>query len=191
MRNKLFTPAFVVVALCALLVGKAYAHSALVHSIPANEEVVATASELMLHYNEPVRLLRLTMTDAANNAVVLAFTPETAAKEHYMLNLPELAAGTYTVNWTLIGGDGHTMSDKMSFSVDPAATASANTNCPMHGGQGNHESCSMMRGNQAGAAGEHAHGAHGAHDNSAMHSHGGGEPHSHDAPAAAAGGHDH
>jgi methionine-rich copper-binding protein CopC len=38
---------------------------------------------------------------------------------------PSLTAGSYTVNWAVIGADGHTVTNSFSFSVDPAAVAAS------------------------------------------------------------------
>jgi hypothetical protein len=125
MNNSHFNGFLAVAVVFMLLTGKGYAHSALVSSVPANEATVASASELKLGFNAPVRLVRLTMTGADKKETALDFSPSTDAKQHYDLVLPALSAGMYTVNWTLIGADGHTVGDKFSFNVDPAMAAHA------------------------------------------------------------------
>ncbi len=157
MRHSHFNGFLAIAVVFMLLTGKIYAHSAMVSSMPANEATVAAASELKLNFNGPVRLVRVTMTDADKKEIGLDFSPETAAKQTYELSLPALSAGMYTVNWTLIGADGHTVGDKFSFNVDPSLAAPAGHDS--HADHANHAN----HADHANHANHAEHTAHGDH----------------------------
>lgn len=93
------------------------AHSLLQASSPMDGETVEAPRVLTLEFNEPVRLLRVSLTDDAGEPVPFGFVPrrEPAARLEY--ELPSLESGEYTVEWMLIGGDGHTVSERFTFSV--------------------------------------------------------------------------
>lgn len=98
------------------------AHSLLQTSSPMDGETVESPQVLALEFNEPVRLLRVRLTGPDGDPVPFGFEParEPAATVEY--DLPSLAPGEYTVEWTLIGQDGHTVNEQFSFSVrDPGA----------------------------------------------------------------------
>jgi methionine-rich copper-binding protein CopC len=166
MKNSYFNGFLVVAFVLMLFTSKVYAHNALVSSVPANDAAVATATELKLGFNAPVRLVRLTMTGADNKEVGLDFSPDTVAKQDYAVALPGLSAGMYTVNWALIGADGHTVGDKFSFNVDPSLAASAgNANHAAHADHADHAGHATHAthaddANHAGHAGDAAHGDH-------------------------------
>jgi copper resistance protein C len=176
MKHRRFNGFLVLTFLFALMAGKVYAHNALVSSVPASGATVATASELKLGFNAPVRLVRLTLMGADSKETALDFTPGTTAQQDYALPLPALSAGMYTVNWTLIGTDGHTVSDKFSFNVDAGASGADHGN-----GHGNHA------GHGAGDHGNHAdHADHADHSNHANHANQPDHSGHHAAPAAGA-----
>lgn len=93
------------------------AHSLLQASSPMDGGVLEPPRSLELQFNEPVRLLRVRLTDTGGDAVPFGFEAarEPAATVEY--DLPTLQPGEYTVQWTLIGQDGHTVSEQFSFSV--------------------------------------------------------------------------
>lgn len=93
------------------------AHSLLQASSPMDGEALEAPQVLVLEFNEPVRLLRVRLTGPDGEMVPFGFEParEPAATVEY--DLPSLQPGEYTVEWTLIGQDGHTVSEQFSFSV--------------------------------------------------------------------------
>lgn len=100
----------------------ALAHTALSGSSPSKDSTVSSPSVMMLTFGGDVRLLRLSVTGSAGE-VDIGFTPVAAASANFHLPMPFLQAGSYVVNWTAIGADGHSVSDEFSFSVDPNAPA--------------------------------------------------------------------
>ncbi|MEX0738626.1 MAG: copper resistance protein CopC [Pseudohongiella sp.] len=106
--------------MCAALVipaGKALAHGELVSSAPGHEAVVTMPEALILNFNDDVRLLRLALVHGASHNIDLGFSPSTEAKSSFTHELPELMIGAHTVDWTIIGPDGHTVSGTFNFVV--------------------------------------------------------------------------
>ena len=100
----------------------AFAHSAMSSSVPGNGQTISTPEMLMLHFTGNVRLVRLTVT-GDNGVVETGFAPDAAANMMFHVAMPPLVAGAYRVNWTVIGEDGHSVSEDFRFTVDPNAPA--------------------------------------------------------------------
>jgi copper resistance protein C len=94
-----------------------FAHSALTASLPGHETVVASPDTLMLRFNEQVRLLRVTLVHGAGHHIDFGFAATTTAQQEFSYELPTLMLGEHTVNWTVIGADGHTISNSFKFTV--------------------------------------------------------------------------
>ena len=98
-----------------------WAHSLLQDSKPARDAVVNEPRQIQLQFNEPVRMLRLEITGPAG-AVDIGFRPAAQASVDVTRDLPDLVPGEYRVEWTLIGGDGHTVSEDLRFTVQSAGS---------------------------------------------------------------------
>lgn len=131
-----------------------HAHSALKTSAPAANATVAAADTLSLGFNGAVRLVRLVVTDANEQAVPVQFAPVASAQEVFTIPLPALAAGAHTVNWSIIGADGHTVNESFSFTIDPAAGEHQHQGD--HAGHADHANHDMHHA-QPQSAGEHVH----------------------------------
>lgn len=124
-------------AVLALFVSSgAFAHAVLQSSTPGNAQTVPTVAELQLGFNEPVRMLRLTIVDENNQQVDFGFSPNASAMRELGYELPTLAPGDYVVSWTLISSDGHTQTDSFTFTVDP--TVSEASEAQDHSGHHHH-----------------------------------------------------
>jgi methionine-rich copper-binding protein CopC len=100
----------------------AFAHTHMSMSSPQNDETVSSPSVMMLTFGDAVRLVRVSVT-GANGELDIGFTPVADAQASFHMPMPFMAAGAYVVNWTAIGADGHSASDKFGFTVDPNAPA--------------------------------------------------------------------
>jgi len=111
-----------VAGLAALLQSTAMAHTALKQAAPANGALVRVApSEIELEFNGPVTLVKFELMGAAHEMETeFKMVPE--AKANFIVATPGIQAGDFTVNWSAMGADGHTVSNSFSFTVDPAAT---------------------------------------------------------------------
>ncbi len=110
-------------AIVVLFAGTASAHTGLKESTPADESTVqAPPSEINLIFNGPVRLVKLEVM-VAGKVVPTQFRPSAEALSTFTIATPNATAGNYTVNWSVIGEDGHTVSNSFSFVVGTANAA--------------------------------------------------------------------
>ncbi|MDT8428903.1 MAG: copper resistance protein CopC [Pseudomonadales bacterium] len=130
------------------------AHSALKSSTPVANATVAAADTLSLGFNGAVRLVRLVVTDANEQVVPVQFAPVASAQEEFSIPLPALMAGVHKVDWSIIGADGHTVSESFSFTIDPAAAPHQHQGD--HAGHADHANHDMHQ-PQTQPAAQHAH----------------------------------
>jgi copper resistance protein C len=125
------------ILLCSTLLlasGLLRAHTHLEAAAPADGAVLQAApATLDLTFGEDVQLLKLDVSNAAGTAQELGFTPAADAAKTFSIVLPALAPSAYTVNWTVLGADGHRVEGKFAFTVDPAAVESAGAHAEHHG----------------------------------------------------------
>tara|TARA_R110000772_G_scaffold188095_1_gene299185 strand:+ start:846 stop:1277 length:432 start_codon:yes stop_codon:yes gene_type:complete len=109
-----------------------FAHTALAVAMPANGAVLNEGPEnVTLRFTEEVRLLQLSLSNGASQAVEIGFTPTANMDRAFSLAMPALAADTYTVEWTVMGSDSHRVQGKFTFTVDPAAAAAMGQHAEM------------------------------------------------------------
>lgn len=101
----------------AVPAGKALAHGELSSSAPGHEAVVVSPEQLVLNFSDEVRLLRLALVHGASHTIDFGFSPSTEAQRTFTHDLPDLMIGTHTVDWTIVGTDGHTVSGTFNFVV--------------------------------------------------------------------------
>ena len=89
-----------------------------------------------LSFTEAVQLLRLIVTDSGGKEAPTEFSPSAAAQKNFATVLPVLAQDTYTVNWTVLGDDGHRVENSFTFSVDATATETTGAVTEPHTGDG-------------------------------------------------------
>ena len=95
-----------------------WAHTGLKSSSPADgADLSASPQELRLEYFGAVALVRLQLAKANGEAVDLGFKPSAATAKSFSFTLPNLPAGSYTVEWSIIGADTHKIDGKFSFKV--------------------------------------------------------------------------
>ena len=122
-------PATVKLLLCAsltvLLQLSAYAHTGLKESTPAAAATVKMSPEhLLLVFTEPVKLLKLELMGVGHE-MPTGFEANSEAMVSYRIETPGMHPGEFTVNWAVIGADGHAVSNYFSFTVDPNAPEAA------------------------------------------------------------------
>ena len=129
-----------------LVSNSVFAHTHLEDSIPADEQVLKEApSSVQLNFNAAVRLMKFEIKTDKDVKLELGFKPDTDAKDQFMVAIPGLEAGSYKVNWAVIGADGHTVANSFSFAVDP--------NADPHG----HGQQSEGHSGHSGDSGQHSH----------------------------------
>ena len=108
-------------SLLVLLPLFAYAHTGLKESTPAADATVnAVPEKIELVFTAPVRLVRL-MVKLDGQALVTDFRPASEAVAGYSITPRGMQAGSYTVDWAVIGADGHTVSDSFGFVIAAGA----------------------------------------------------------------------
>jgi len=118
MRIRTFTLSLLMTAAAAT----AQAHTHLVGSLPADKSRVKAPAAIELHFSEAAKLTALTLQKDKDPAQPIKPLPEKPAAD-LSVALPVLSAGDYVVSWRVAGDDGHVMSGKFGFTVDPAAPA--------------------------------------------------------------------
>lgn len=117
---------FTVLALVAALTASpAYAHTHLTSSTPAEGSVLtAGPANIELKFSEATRLTALTLQKEGAAEQKLAPLP-TSAVAAMKVPAPKLTAGKYTVHWRAVGDDGHVMTGKVQFTIDPNGAPNA------------------------------------------------------------------
>ena len=109
-----------VVAFTLSLAGAASAHSRPETTAPADGEVVAAAPAVIaISFDKPMRVTTIELTGADGEAFALERTDEMAPVTRFEATPPPLPAGRYTVTWRGLSEDGHAMSGRFSFEVQP------------------------------------------------------------------------
>lgn len=109
----------------SLLSLSAHAHTALEKATPADGAVVTAApGHINLVFNGPVKLVKLELMGVGHE-MPTKFEPNAEPMAAFMIETPGLHPGAFTVNWAVIGADGHTVTNSYGFTVDPDAAAPA------------------------------------------------------------------
>jgi len=103
----------------------ANAHTALKSSTPAVDAVVSVLPEkIELVFSEPVKFVKLQLMGVGHE-MPTNFEPNATAKAEFSFATPGMHPGKFTVNWAVVGADGHAVNNSYSFTVDPAANSAA------------------------------------------------------------------
>jgi methionine-rich copper-binding protein CopC len=100
-----------------LLPALALAHAKLELSVPAaDSSIAAMPAQVMLHFNEAVKITALSIEKEGGKDKVELNVPS-AATSMVQAAAPKLEAGVYRLNWRGLGDDGHVMSGTVRFTV--------------------------------------------------------------------------
>ena len=100
----------------------AFAHTALTEAMPGDGAMVKQGpAHINLTFNGPVKLVKLELMGVGHE-MPTNFESNSEAKNAFMIETPGMHPGAFTVNWAVIGEDGHTVADSYSFIVDPSIT---------------------------------------------------------------------
>jgi methionine-rich copper-binding protein CopC len=109
----------------AAFAGSAMAHTHLKSASPADGATVANSpAEFVLTFGEAARLTALSIQKDGGAEQKVAPLPTTATAQ-FKVPAPKLDNGHYTLNWRILGDDGHVMSGKVGFTVGGTPTAGA------------------------------------------------------------------
>lgn len=123
---------FVAGLVAAVFAGPVLAHAHLKSAVPADGSTVESApAEFVLTFTEPVRITALgVQKENAAEQKISALPP--AATAEARVAAPKLESGRYTLNYRVVGADGHVMSGKVSFTVG-GKPAAGKASQPDHG----------------------------------------------------------
>tara|TARA_B110000037_G_scaffold102267_2_gene119275 strand:+ start:206 stop:625 length:420 start_codon:yes stop_codon:yes gene_type:complete len=118
---KISLRAFAFIA-CVSLSMTASAHNVLKSSTPADGSTLdRSPSELALDFNGQVRLVKLSLK-RSDESIDVGFKPDLTAATSFIVPVPELASGAYSLEFSVIGEDGHTVAGHFNFGIGmPAA----------------------------------------------------------------------
>ena len=107
---------------CVSLSMTASAHNVLKSSTPAGGSMLdRSPSELALDFNGQVRLVKLSLK-RSDESIDVGFKPDLTAATSFIVPVPELASGVYSLEFSVIGEDGHTVAGHFNFGIGmPAA----------------------------------------------------------------------
>jgi copper transport protein len=119
--------------------GRADAHAQLLSTSPADRAVLdAPPSEVVLHFNEPVRFFDDTLrVFDSGGARVDVGTPDAAGTDVRIALRDGLADGSYVAAWRVVSGDGHPIAGAFVFSVGVDEGLDADTVLAIAGSSGN------------------------------------------------------
>ena len=113
----------VVSALFTLMISAtAFAHTALTEATPGDGAMIKQVpAHINLRFNGPVKLVKLELMGVGHE-MPTNFESNSEARDAFTIETPGMHPGAFTVNWAVIGEDGHTVTDSYSFTVDPSIT---------------------------------------------------------------------
>lgn len=118
MKNRISIAASFVLALAATT---AFAHAKLQNSTPANGATVTSApSELRFEYNEAVEPAMSSVKVIGPDGKSVAAEKAEVSKDSekvLLVKVPVLSPGTYRVDWSTMGHDGHHTKGTVNFTV--------------------------------------------------------------------------
>jgi methionine-rich copper-binding protein CopC len=108
----------VLAAALVLAAASARAHSEKEAVVPAADATLAeTPSEIAMTFDQPMRIARITLTDADGRRFELERGDGMQPVRAFSAAPEALPPGDYTVEWRGLASDGHTMSGAWSFRV--------------------------------------------------------------------------
>ena len=95
----------------------AAAHSNSEATTPADGASVTDVLELTMRFDDPMRIISVTLTSHDGDVEIERETGMDPTTEFRAMPLEELAPGSYRFNWRGMASDGHPMQGSFSFTV--------------------------------------------------------------------------
>lgn len=122
--RKAGAPLILAIILGASLASNVYAHTELSMAMPAeNAQISAAPDHINLTFTEDVRLMQLTLLNGKTEKVDLNFAVGKSAMKSHSVALPPIPADRYTVEWAVLGDDGHKVEGKYNFEITSGGAA--------------------------------------------------------------------
>jgi len=97
----------------------AFGHGKLIETIPVADSTVSNPENIVLRFNQNVRLIKFSVTSENGEELETWFKePHEGVWQEYNIPVPNMVIGKFTVHWGVIGTDGHTMTDSFTFKVE-------------------------------------------------------------------------
>lgn len=93
------------------------AHSKSEATTPADGATVTEVPELSMRFDDPMRIISVTLTATDDDIEIERETGMDPATEFRAVPLEELAPGSYRFDWRGLASDGHPMQGSFSFTV--------------------------------------------------------------------------
>ena len=101
-------------------IGTTMAHSTNEATIPADGATIRKAPDvIVMTFNRPIRITMVELTDSGGDAIALERSDGMEPVTRLEATPPPLPAGSYAVRWRGLAGDGHPMSGRFTFAVQP------------------------------------------------------------------------
>jgi methionine-rich copper-binding protein CopC len=108
-----------VLALLLVLPLTALAHTTLLSSVPkSGSELTESPATIELQFREAAKLTTVTVTGTDKHARKLQFALSDKPNT-YIIAKPALTPGTSEVKWSALSRDGHVITGKLTFLVEP------------------------------------------------------------------------
>ena len=95
----------------------AFAHSKSEATTPADGATVTEVPELSMRFDDPMRIILVSLTSMDGDVEIERETGMDPATEFRALPLEQLAPGSYRFDWRGMASDGHPMQGSFSFTV--------------------------------------------------------------------------
>ena len=95
----------------------AAAHSKSEATTPADGATVTEVPELSMRFDDPMRIISVTLSATDDDIEIERETGKDPATEFRAVPLEELAPGSYRFDWRGMASDGHPMQGSFSFTV--------------------------------------------------------------------------
>lgn len=96
----------------------AFAHAAAEKTTPANEATVETVDVIEMRFDNPMRVIAITVAGPDGEVAIDRETGMDAVTEFRAVPSEDLIAGSYSVDWRALSPDGHPMQGNFSFDVE-------------------------------------------------------------------------
>ena len=112
----LFKAVFFIILFAAC--GSIQAHTSLVSSLPENNQVIIQVpQQLELHFGDPVNLMRVELRGESVRQDLDISANLSASDQAFAAFPPNLPEGRYTMRWTALSQDGHSITGALSFTL--------------------------------------------------------------------------
>ena len=95
----------------------AFAHSKSEATTPADGATVTEVPELSMRFDNPMRIISVTLTSSDGDLEIERETGMDPVNEFRAMPLEQLAPGSYRFDWRGMASDGHPMQGSFSFTV--------------------------------------------------------------------------